>query len=138
MPARGSISLIVGRSISLFSLSRRVSISCPPCSPASSNVLATQGERAGRASVRDGSRAFYQVKRLGRKVRALHTSNRRTTQLKCDICDQEFANSEEVKNHKEQAHPMGEGDGEKPDLLENPGMKPEESEMPEPAEPRTR
>jgi hypothetical protein len=78
------------------------------------------------------------VKRLGRKVRALQTSNRRTTHLKCDICDQEFANSEEVKNHKEQAHPMGEGDGEKPDLMENPGMKPEESEMPEPAERRTR
>jgi hypothetical protein len=58
--------------------------------------------------------------------------------LKCDICDQEFANSEEVKNHKEQVHPMGEGDGEKPDLMENPGMKPEESEMPEPAERRTR
>jgi len=56
--------------------------------------------------------------------------------VKCDICDQEFANSEEVKNHKEQVHPMGEGDLEKPDLVENPGMKPEESEMPEPAERR--
>ena len=33
---------------------------------------------------------------------------------------------------------MGQGDGEKPDLMENPGMKPEESEMPEPAERRTR
>ena len=50
--------------------------------------------------------------------------------MKCDICDQEFANSEEVKNHKEQVHPMGEGDSEKPDLMENP----EESETPEPAE----
>jgi hypothetical protein len=78
------------------------------------------------------------VKRLGRKVRALQTSNRRTEDLKCDICEQEFANSEEVKNHKEEAHPMGEGGGEKPDLMENPGMKPEESEMPEPAERRTR
>jgi hypothetical protein len=78
------------------------------------------------------------MKRLGRKVRALQTSNRRTTDLKCDICDQEFANSEEVKNHKEQVHPMGEGDGEKPDLMENPDMKPQESEMPEPAERRTR
>jgi len=56
--------------------------------------------------------------------------------VKCDICDQEFANSEEVKNHKEQVHPMGEGDLEKPDLVENPGMKPEESEMQEPAERR--
>ena len=48
--------------------------------------------------------------------------------MKCDICDQEFANSEEVKSHKEQVHPMGEGDGEKP----------EESEMPETAERRSR
>jgi hypothetical protein len=50
--------------------------------------------------------------------------------VKCDICDQEFANSEEVKRHKEEVHPMGEGDGEKPDLMENST----ESEMPEPAE----
>lgn len=66
--------------------------------------------------------------------------------VKCDLCDQEFANSEEVKRHKEQEHPMGEGDGEKPDLMENPGMsdgvKPQESglesDMPEPAEQRNR
>jgi hypothetical protein len=62
--------------------------------------------------------------------------------MKCDLCDQEFANSEEVKRHKEQMHPMGEGDGEKPDLMENPGMsdgvKPFESEVPEPAEQRNR
>ena len=62
--------------------------------------------------------------------------------VKCDLCDQEFANSEEVKRHKEQVHPMGEGDGETPDLMENPessdGMKPEVSEMPEPAEQRNR
>ena len=78
------------------------------------------------------------MERLGRKVRTLHTSNWRDTQLKCDMCGQEFANSEEIKRHKEQVHPMGEGDGEKPDLMENPGLKPEESEMPEPAEQRTR
>ena len=48
--------------------------------------------------------------------------------VKCDICDQDFANSEEVKRHKEQEHPMGEEDGEKPDLMETP------DEMPEPAE----
>jgi hypothetical protein len=52
--------------------------------------------------------------------------------VKCDICDQEFANSEEVKHHKEQVHPMGEEDGEKPDLMETP------DEMPEPAEQRNR
>ena len=70
------------------------------------------------------------LKRLGRTVRTLQTSNRRATQLKCDICDQEFANSEEIKRHKEQVHPMGEGEGEKPDLMEEPV----EGEMPEPAE----
>ena len=52
--------------------------------------------------------------------------------VKCDICDQEFANSEEVRQHKEQVHPMGEEDGEKPDLMETP------DEMPEPAEQRNR
>lgn len=48
--------------------------------------------------------------------------------MRCDICDQEFANSEEVKRHKELAHPMGEEEGEKPDLMETP------EELPEPAE----
>lgn len=50
--------------------------------------------------------------------------------MKCDICNQEFANSEEVKRHKEEVHPMGEESGEKPDLME----KPSENEMPEAAE----
>jgi hypothetical protein len=50
--------------------------------------------------------------------------------VKCDICNEEFANSEEVKRHKEQVHPMGEEAGEAPDLME----KPIEGEMPEPAE----
>jgi len=57
--------------------------------------------------------------------------------VKCDICDQEFANSEEVKRHKEQVHPMGEDAGGRADLLETPGaggMKPDPSEMPEAAE----
>lgn len=48
--------------------------------------------------------------------------------MKCDICNQEFANSEEVKAHKEEAHPMGD-DKEKQIV---------ESEMPEPAEQRNR
>lgn len=51
--------------------------------------------------------------------------------MKCDICDQEFANSEEIKRHKEEVHPMGE-EGKKPDLMETP------DEMPEPAEQRNR
>ena len=48
--------------------------------------------------------------------------------MKCDICNQEFANSEEVKAHKEEAHPMGD---EKDKQIA-------ESEMPEPAEQRNR
>jgi hypothetical protein len=58
--------------------------------------------------------------------------------MKCDLCDQEFANSEEVKRHKEQVHPMGE-EGEAPDLMQTPamnGLKPEESDMPETTERR--
>jgi hypothetical protein len=39
--------------------------------------------------------------------------------VKCEICDQEFANSVELDKHKEREHPMGEGDEnlEKPDML---------------------
>ncbi|MHB8587316.1 MAG: hypothetical protein ACYDA0_00525 [Candidatus Dormibacteraceae bacterium] len=40
--------------------------------------------------------------------------------MKCDVCDQEFANSEEVKRHKEQHHPTGAENSETPDLIENP------------------
>lgn len=42
--------------------------------------------------------------------------------MKCEICDQEFANSVELEKHKEREHPMGESDEglEKPDLLEVP------------------
>jgi len=53
--------------------------------------------------------------------------------MKCDVCNQEFANSEEVERHKEQMHPMGEEAGEKPDLMER-----EETEVPQPAEQRNR
>lgn len=56
--------------------------------------------------------------------------------MKCDVCDQEFANSEEVKRHKEQVHPMGE-EGEAPGLMQTPamtGLTPEESDKPEHAE----
>jgi hypothetical protein len=55
--------------------------------------------------------------------------------MKCDICDQEFANSEEVKAHKEQAHPMGD-EGKTPSMGDE--IKGQESEMPEPAEQRNR
>ena len=60
--------------------------------------------------------------------------------MKCDLCNQEFANSEEVKRHKEQVHPMG--DGKEPHLMANPGagdgVERNESEMPEHAEERSR
>jgi hypothetical protein len=60
--------------------------------------------------------------------------------VKCDVCGREFNNSEEVKQHREQMHPMDEHEikdmGE-----ENPEIKHEEAdseiEMPTPAE-RTR
>jgi hypothetical protein len=58
--------------------------------------------------------------------------------MKCDLCDQEFANSEEVKRHKEEVHPIAEDKGEKPSLMETPGMNdgttPTERDVPEPAE----
>lgn len=39
--------------------------------------------------------------------------------MKCDICDEEFANSVELEKHKERVHPMGEEDEdlEAPDNL---------------------
>lgn len=39
--------------------------------------------------------------------------------VKCDICDQDFANSMELEKHKEREHPMGPGDEnlEKPDNM---------------------
>jgi len=62
------------------------------------------------------------VKRLGRKVRALHTSGRRRNKaLKCEICSQEFANSEEIKAHMERDHTLEEREDaelEAPDMIE--------------------
>ena len=46
--------------------------------------------------------------------------------MKCDVCDVEVANSEELKAHKEREHPAKDGD-EGPDMPE--GM---EGEKPEP------
>jgi hypothetical protein len=49
--------------------------------------------------------------------------------MKCDICGQDVVNSEDLKQHKEQAHPAGDGaesvdSHERPDLSED---SPEES-----------
>ena len=42
--------------------------------------------------------------------------------MKCDVCDKEFNNAEELKLHKEQVHPMDEA--EVPDMKdENPEVK---------------
>jgi hypothetical protein len=43
--------------------------------------------------------------------------------MKCEICDQEVANSEEMKAHMEREHPLderGEEELEKPDLMPDP------------------
>jgi hypothetical protein len=47
--------------------------------------------------------------------------------MKCDVCGQEFANSEEIKAHKEREHPVGENGN--PEVVREPV---EEPEMPEP------
>src|SRR5207302_5917191 len=59
------------------------------------------------------------MRRLGRKVRASHNSHAEGKAVKCEICDERFANSAELEKHKEREHPMGAGDEdrEKPALL---------------------
>ena len=50
--------------------------------------------------------------------------------MKCDLCSKEFNNSDELKEHVEEVHPMDEG--KVPDLdEENPEIK---RELPESAE----
>ena len=41
--------------------------------------------------------------------------------MKCEVCNAEIANSEEMKAHMEREHPMGAGDEE----LEAPDMAPD-------------
>lgn len=50
--------------------------------------------------------------------------------MKCDVCGEEFTNSEEMKRHQEHAHPMGQGDGDM-DGGEAPDMMQDEPSMPE-------
>jgi hypothetical protein len=53
--------------------------------------------------------------------------------MKCDICDEEFANSEEVKLHKERVHPLDERkSGDEDENLETPDNMDGEPERPEP------
>jgi len=64
--------------------------------------------------------AFSSLERLGRKVRALQNPEAEGKSVKCDICDEDFANSVELEKHKEREHPMGDGDEklEKPDMMQ--------------------
>ncbi|HKV86818.1 MAG TPA: hypothetical protein VJT78_02345 [Candidatus Dormibacteraeota bacterium] len=50
--------------------------------------------------------------------------------MKCDICDEDFANSEEVKLHKERVHPLDERKSD--EELESPDRMDTEPERPEP------
>jgi hypothetical protein len=60
----------------------------------------------------------------GEVVSNLKTNRRHA--VKCDLCDKEFSNSEELMRHKEQVHPV--------DDREMPDLAPEQREIPEPAE----
>ena len=54
--------------------------------------------------------------------------------MKCDVCNREFNNSEELMQHKEQMHPIDEG--EMPDLAPKKRDMPdsEPAQTPEPME----
>jgi len=68
------------------------------------------------------------LRRSSRKVRALQTFVAEVIAVKCEICDQEIANSEEMKAHMEREHPIderGDEELEKPDMLQ-------EQELPAP------
>jgi hypothetical protein len=59
------------------------------------------------------------VERLGPKVLAHTIRHGRVIPVKCDICDEEFANSVELEKHKEREHPMGDDEElEKPDHMQ--------------------
>jgi len=61
------------------------------------------------------------LRRSSRKVRALQTFVAEVIAVKCEICDQEIANSEEMKAHMEREHPIderGDEELEKPDMLQ--------------------
>ena len=60
------------------------------------------------------------MERLGREVRVLQKPRKtEVTAVRCDICNEEFANSVELEKHMEREHPMGDGDEklEKPDNM---------------------
>jgi hypothetical protein len=72
------------------------------------------------------------MSRVGHKVWALQLQIGRRKEMKCDICHEEFANSEEVKVHKEREHPMGKQQDD--DLVEPDAIgKSSESDPSEPA-----
>lgn len=47
--------------------------------------------------------------------------------MKCEICNEEFANSVELGKHKEREHPMGQED----EKLEKPDLMPDEVPQPQ-------
>lgn len=47
--------------------------------------------------------------------------------MKCEICNAEIANSEELKAHMEREHPLDEREDEE---LESPDLAPEKTEEP--------
>jgi hypothetical protein len=49
--------------------------------------------------------------------------------VKCEICNAEIANSEELKAHMEREHPLGERDDEE---LESPDLAPDKEHEPAP------
>ena len=64
------------------------------------------------------------MRRPGRKVWVLHTSEGGKA-VKCNICEREFANSEELKTHMERDHTLEERGEEE---LEKPDMMPDQAE----------
>jgi hypothetical protein len=68
------------------------------------------------------------MRRQSERVAASIPTRRRNA-VKCDVCDKEFNNLDELKQHMEQVHPMNEADVADDLDKENPEIK---REMPEP------
>ena len=58
--------------------------------------------------------------------------------VKCNVCDQEFANSEDLKRHQEESHPAADVEGKEPELEQPDLMETPVTSEPQPAERRDR